>query len=241
MDITTYTLSAAIPQPLKIAQVADLHNGPHGTLFKALEAKKPDLIAVTGDLIHRFEERERGLEFLSKAARRWPVFLSLGNHETGIHPENRPLLEKELRQTGAILLDNDAITYRGLSIGGVSYSYYRDGEGHLHIGEGPDVAFLKRYAAAPGEKLLLCHHPEYYPTHIHPLPIRLTLSGHAHGGQWRFRGQGVYAPGQGLFPSLTGGLYAHRLLVSRGLGNPCGIPRFGNPPELVMIRLRPGK
>ncbi|MBQ8752867.1 MAG: metallophosphoesterase [Clostridia bacterium] len=241
MDITTYILPASLPAPLRIAQVADLHNIPYGTLLRALETKKPDLIAVTGDLVHHFDERERGIAFLQTAARRWPVFMSLGNHETTCAPGERPLLEAEIRDTGAVLLDNDAMRFHHLNIGGVTSSYYLDEEGHIRIGEGPDTVFLQSFAAQPGEKLLLCHHPEYYPSYIHPLPIRLTLAGHAHGGQWRFRGRGVYAPGQGLFPPLTGGLYAHRLLISRGLGNPCGIPRFGNPPELIIVELQPQK
>ena len=69
--------------------------------------------------------------------------------------------------------------------------------------------------------------------------LDLTVAGHAHGGQWRWRGQGLFAPGQGLFPKLTDGLYEERLLVSRGLSNPCGIPRFGNPPQLVTVTLAP--
>ena len=70
--------------------------------------------------------------------------------------------------------------------------------------------------------------------------IDLTLSGHAHGGQIRLFGQGLYAPGQGVFPRLTGGFYdGGRLLVSRGMTNTVRIPRIGNPCELVMIEISP--
>ena len=239
MDITTYTRPAAIPRPLRILQVADLHSAPYTRLMMALSALHPDLIVVTGDCIHRFEERERGLAFLREAAGRFPVFLSLGNHETASAPEERTVLEEELRATGAVVLDNDAFSFEGLYIGGLTSAYRQDETGHILRNALPDLAFLQEFAAHPGEKLLLCHHPEYYPTYIRPLPIPLTLAGHAHGGQWRFRGRGVFAPGQGLFPELTAGLYEERLIVSRGLGNPCGIPRFGNPPELVRLELVP--
>ncbi|MBQ3816071.1 MAG: metallophosphoesterase, partial [Clostridia bacterium] len=59
----------------------------------------------------------------------------------------------------------------------------------------------------PGFHILLCHHPEYWEPLVHGRRIELTVSGHAHGGQWRIFGRGVYAPGQGLFPRYTSGLY----------------------------------
>lgn len=235
MDITTYTLAAAIPQPLRVVQVADLHSRPFGKLLNTIDGLRPDLIAETGDCIHNFILREQGLAFLRAAAARWPVFCSLGNHETAWGEELCALM----RDTGAVVLDNDAMHFRGLFIGGLSSGFRLEPQSNRKVTPPPDLAFLQAFAAHPSEKLLLCHHPEYYPPYIRPLPIRLTLSGHAHGGQWRVRGRGVFAPGQGLFPQLTAGLVEDRLIISRGLGNPNGIPRFGNPTELVVIDLKP--
>jgi predicted MPP superfamily phosphohydrolase len=69
--------------------------------------------------------------------------------------------------------------------------------------------------------------------------IDLVLSGHAHGGQWRFLGQGILSPGQGLFPKYTSGVHEGRygrMIISRGLSNPYkAVPRFGNPCELVYV------
>ena len=102
----------------------------------------------------------------------------------------------------------------------------------------PNTNFLARFAVARGFKLLLCHHPEYYERYIKPLSIDLTLSGHAHGGQWRFFGHGVYSPGQGIFPKYTCGAYdGSRLIVGRGLGNTVVVPRIFNPPELVVLHI----
>ena len=103
----------------------------------------------------------------------------------------------------------------------------------------PDLRWLERFSAFQGFKLLLCHHPEYYPVYIKPLDIDIILSGHAHGGQWRLFGRGVFAPGQGLFPALTSGVYDNRLVVSRGLANTAGVPRIFNPTELVIVKLIP--
>jgi len=89
-----------------------------------------------------------------------------------------------------------------------------------------------------GYKILLCHHPEYYERYIRGLDIDLTLSGHAHGGQIRIFGQGLFAPGQGILPQVTSGLYDGRLIVSRGLCNTAWpIPRLNNETELVMVEL----
>ena len=70
--------------------------------------------------------------------------------------------------------------------------------------------------------------------------IDLTLCGHAHGGQIQIRGRGLYAPGQGLFPKLTDGLYGDgKMLLSRGMTNGAKprIPRIGNPCELIILTL----
>ena len=66
--------------------------------------------------------------------------------------------------------------------------------------------------------------------------IDLLLSGHAHGGQFQFFGQGVFAPGQGIFPKYTTGVHDGRFVISRGLCNTAKpIPRLFNPTELVII------
>ena len=83
------------------------------------------------------------------------------------------------------------------------------------------------------------HHPEYI--RFIPPSVELVFSGHAHGGQWRFYDlrkkawRGVYAPDQGIVPELTGGIVDGRLVISRGLSNPAGIPRIQNEPEIVYI------
>ena len=240
MTVSDYTIPMAVPAPLRLIQLADLHGRPPAGLWKKVSALRPELLLCTGDTLHHpfGRERERGLACLREAVRIAPVFCSLGNHETACFPAERAALCQEIRENGAVLLDNEAVFTHGLWIGGLSSPYTLDAEGNPCFAE-PDAAFLSGFAAASGEKLLLCHHPELYPPYIRPLSVRLTLAGHAHGGQWRFRGQGLYAPGQGLFPALTGGLHEQRLLISRGLGNPCHIPRLGNPPELCVITLLP--
>ena len=66
--------------------------------------------------------------------------------------------------------------------------------------------------------------------------IHLFLSGHCHGGQIRVCGRGIFAPGQGLFPRYHHGVYEGRLVVSAGCSNTASIPRWGNEPEVVVVR-----
>ena len=105
----------------------------------------------------------------------------------------------------------------------------------MSLRPGPDLAWLKDFEQQDGFKILLCHHPEYRDRYLKDMKIDLILSGHAHGGQIRFAGQGLFAPGQGLFPKYTSGMYGN-LVVSRGLANTAGfIPRLGNPTEIVYL------
>ncbi|MER2172060.1 MAG: metallophosphoesterase, partial [Psychrobacillus psychrodurans] len=52
---------------------------------------------------------------------------------------------------------------------------------------------------------------------------------------------GLVAPGQGLFPSYTAGMYSENtthMIVSRGLGNSAIPVRIFNSPEIVVVTLK---
>ena len=190
------------------------------------------------------------LPFFSACAGIAPCFVSLGNHEWMIQPEDIALI----KQTGVQILDNSFVpcdiaqaqlTIGGLSSARVSACQRLQRAGYdLHNSKlytraakaVPDIGWLDAFCAAPGYRILLCHHPEYYPGYLKGFDIPLILSGHAHGGQVRLFGQGLFAPGQGIFPKLTSGLKDGRLVVSRGLANPQRVPRLFNPPELVYVQ-----
>lgn len=99
---------------------------------------------------------------------------------------------------------------------------------------------LKLALAGEGFKLLLAHRPEDIDSYA-VAGANLVLSGHAHGGQWRFFGHGVYAPEQGLFPPYTEGVYQRGntvLYVSTGAGDhKRWLPRLFNPPHIDLLTL----
>lgn len=241
MKTTCYTiLSDRVGRKYTVALVPDIHNKKHDAVITALRETRPDVIAVAGDLMmwlareddEKTEKKnELGFEFLKAAASVAPTFYSLGNHEAGISKKNA----EKVRKTGAVLLDNDYAFFGDLVVGGLSSASC-----HGHVGEtpSPSLGWLDGYEREDGFRLLLCHHPEYYPKYLKDRGLDAVLAGHAHGGQWRFFGHGIYAPGQGLFPKLTSGIHDGKLVISRGLANHVPIPRLFNGPEFVLLTIK---
>lgn len=246
--------------PCPIALVSDLHEAPCGAVLASLRRNRPALICVAGDFLFgrlpkaELKVREAGvLPFFEACSALAPCFVSLGNHEWMLTAADLKLLES----CGASVLDNafTTVTLQGrpLVIGGLTsarVSEYRrelrSGLTPLEANERtrpvgvtrhvpPQLDWLDGFAARPGYRILLCHHPEYYPRWLSGRDIDLILSGHAHGGQVRVFGRGLYSPGQGFLPRLTGGVVDGRLVISRGLANTRRVPRLFNPPELVYI------
>ncbi len=80
---------------------------------------------------------------------------------------------------------------------------------------------------------------DHYPKPFENYSDTYVFSGHAHGGQFRFNKQGLFAPDQGFLPKYTKGFYKMNdnsgLFVSAGLG-PSAIPlRFNNPNHLIVV------
>ena len=262
MKETVYRISNKMK--IKIALVADLHNVRGRGELRSMEKNKPDLIAVAGDLIaghtpkeagHMLESQKNVLPFVRGCAAIAPTFVSVGNHEWMLTEEELGLLAS----SGATVLDNTWVRKDGLVIGGLSSAlrnicrFERDKSGVLYpkLPDFPDhdkimtsSDWLSEFERQKGYKILLCHHPEYWCLRDPFLLCRridLVLSGHAHGGQFRFLGQGAFAPGQGWFPKYTSGVHGGpygKLVISRGLSNPARmVPRIFNPTEIVYLTI----
>lgn len=237
MIITNYHIDA--PVYLKAAVVADLHGKPTPELYRALEKERPDVILLPGDLatVGEYENaspewrerrkltQEKGIEFLREAVNIAPVYYSLGNHEWGVEDEYRAAV----KSTGAVLLENEWARFGDIWIGGQN-SAQCGVVGHIKNENIPDTEWLRN--SPDGYKILLCHHPEYYPL-IYPY-ADLIVAGHTHGAQWRLFGHGIFAPNQGWFPKYSKGKY-DKMIVSAGLTNTTWVPRINNPCELVIV------
>lgn len=95
-----------------------------------------------------------------------------------------------------------------------------------------------------GFRILLFHRADLFETAA-DTQADLVLSGHLHGGHWRFLNKGLICPSDGdrvrLFPRYAQGIHTHKnsvLVVSRGLGDQMSIPRLFNRPQLNVITLK---
>ncbi len=208
---------------LTLAVVSDLHNEEYEDIWPLIEGA--DALLVPGDISDRYRQRfDRGVAFLSEAARRMPTFYSLGNHEA--RQKEYAHLKSELEKTGAEILINRYVRWGETVIGG----WYDPAV----VREPQQLDGMER---EEGVRILLCHKPEHYIERMRSRKLDLVVAGHAHGGQVRLLGQGLYAPGQGLFPKYTQGVVDGRMIISTGAGNPNHLPRWFNPCEVVLIHL----
>ena len=236
-----------IKKGVRFALVSDLHGGDPKAVIEVLKEETPDYILMPGDIFEVLDGTENsvfenGMKLLTEAVKIAPTFFSMGNHEDGAtrswstkwkktvksREYNASSIEK-IRNCGVHILSDDFIVFDGIAFGGLL-------TGLIFEERMPDILWLEEYCKQPEPKVLLCHHPEYYEKYLKDLPIDLVVSGHAHGGQWRFFGRGVFAPGQGIFPEYTKGVYDNKLVVSTGLKKGI-IPRFFNPTEVVIINI----
>lgn len=245
MKLTPYRVPCEqLKQPMRVAVVADVHADFDAPILPALQKADPDLILIPGDLTEQAEilsGGERSLAFLSELRRFAPVVYTTGNHEVGCfhsgnpirHPSPKPLpatYRAALAAHGILSVENECRELNGILFCGL-------GTG-IHEGKNePSAEVLARFRDLPTDrpKILLSHHPEYYPTHLSELGMDLIVCGHAHGGQWRLFGRGVYAPGQGLLPRYTSGLHDGICVISRGISGCTRIPRIFNPPEIPIV------
>lgn len=265
MDVSYYNLFAPVSTEYTIVLVSDLHNAPYWKILKQICIIKPDYIAVSGDLLHasvnghsiyedipnsaqHFKFADYAGSFLREAVNIAPLFFSSGNHELYLNQEDAEFL----KETGAVYLDNGFCSMGELVFGGLSSPYgILAGTGMSRsksesnrrweiIFDNVNIDWLDEFEAQCGFRILLSHHPELYDTFLKEHEkIDLILSGHAHGGQIRIFGQGLYAHGQGFFPKYVSGIVDGRMIISRGMANTSVIPRIGNPIELVVVRLHP--
>ena len=232
----------------RIAQVSDLHNAEFGEenslLLNSLSESKPDIIAITGDLVDaQHTNIDVALSFAKKAVQIAPVYYVTGNHEASLSQYSE--LKTGLEAAGVIVLEDKAIQleHNGgiVTLMGLSDPNFTIKSNIFD--EVPAIISTKLndlMEDKAGYTILLSHRPELFDTYV-SCGVDLVLSGHAHGGQFRLPLiGGLVAPNQGFFPRYDAGLYTNggtNMIVSRGLGNSIIPFRFNNRPEIVLVEL----
>lgn len=219
----------------RIVQVTDIHVGPTigrefiEAIVARVNALKPDLVAITGDLVDgSVEELAEHVAPLAKLQAKDGVFFVTGNHE---YYSGADAWIAHLATLGVRVLRNERVRIggdEGFDLAGIDDASSR-GNGH-----GPDLAKALRGRDASRACVLLAHQPRGIEL-ADSLGVDLQLSGHTHGGQmipWNFLVR--------LQQPFVAGL--HRLAraqiyVSRGTGYWGPPMRFGVPAEITEIEL----
>lgn len=226
--------SEKIGKSVRVVQISDLHGKSFGkdnrTLIKKVKKLSPDIIVVTGDIIHKYRDKDIAVALKTVAGLHQVavVLYASGNHE--MRSVKYKVLRERLVESGACVLDNASWEGFGLNVCGVNCADIKR-RGFNSIPKSADKF-----------NLLLAHLPQYI-NEYSSAGYDCVLCGHAHGGQWRvpFTGVGLYAPGQGLFPKYTAGKHECGKtieIISRGLGNSQFPLRLFNRPNLVVVDIK---
>ncbi|MHC4135852.1 MAG: metallophosphoesterase [Planctomycetota bacterium] len=229
-----------------IAQLSDLHVGagvPLDYLHEATalaNAARPDLVALTGDYVHRGGDAAGTTEAAAVVgALEAPAYAVLGNHDGAVYSsEGRPdrgavtRVRDALERVGARVLLNERITLRRgdarlhvAGLGDLWLGAFRPGTLPLRDPEGPTIA--------------LSHNPDTaYDLAGHGAD--LVLSGHTHGGQVSipFLGPPILPVRHRKFAAGHFDLGDMQLYVNRGVGWLRRVRLFVRP-EVTILRLRP--
>lgn len=252
LTVTRYQVeSTAFSQPLTIVQLSDLHGCEYGEnneqLIAAVANAEPDLILMTGDIINRDAaeaELEATLQLTEALTKLAPVYFSWGNHEVEYQLSHGDSFFSAMEMTGVKMLDQqyDEIELAGqrIRIGGI-YGYVLSSQ----IQNGPEQEFMQDFTNTALPTILLCHMPEGLLSYgsIDDWDVDVVFSGHVHGGQIRLPLiGGLYDPETGWFPKYSKGVFqgsGSTVILSAGLGSSERIPRFNNPPELIVVSIGP--
>ncbi len=228
---------------LRIALISDLHAGaPHvtekrvGKVVEAVNAARPDLVALLGDYIDPDVALADPVEPEAVARRLGELeaplgsFAVLGNHDWKNDGER---VRHALREQLIDVLENDAasVDFGGQVVWIVGLADASTREPDL------DTPFSMVPASAP--LVVLSHDPDLFPK----LPDRplLALAGHTHGAQVN-----IPVVRERVTPSRYGDRFAGGLAregervmyVSRGIGTSTYPIRFRAAPEVVMLTVR---
>ena len=242
--VTEFTVKLpGLPRTLdgySIVQLSDVHIGPVlrqaflDDLVERANALKPDLLAVTGDLVDgSVEDLGDIVGRMGRLRARHGTYFVSGNHDWYAGWDE---WSQALSAMGLTVLRN-----RWLTIGDAGGSFDLiglDDYGSRHVAQGYDfsAALAGRDPSRPS--VVLSHQPGSFDDTVKE-KLGLQLSGHSHGGQ-TFPSTGISSLIWG--PRSAG--YSRegdsQLVVSRGCGFVGPPMRLGSPPELVKVILTAG-
>ena len=244
-----------IKNPVRLVVLSDIHGKTFGednrTLCDLVAAQEPDAIALLGDLFPTkaaVADKEYVIHLTEQMQDIAQVYFAMGNHETDYTARYGESWIEEIRDTGAILLDESwedlELGGNRIRIGGSMGHGYFFGRSREEFEASDDYRILTEMQESPYPAILLAHWPDTVALSDGPerWEIDLVLCGHTHGGVVRLPGiGGVYAPLQGWWPKYDYGEYQlnehMRMIITSGLSGHDKLPRIFNLPEICVINL----
>jgi predicted MPP superfamily phosphohydrolase len=232
---------------LRIAQLSDLHVGPHTSrrflqrVVDATQSLTPDVIAVTGDLIDdRAEDVAVYAKALGSLEAPLGVYMIPGNHDVyaGWDDVERNLHSARL---GTVLVNETRLLHRGSATIAIVGTGDPAGGQRGASRVAPDVDRALEAVPSSATVIAFAHNPKLWPA-LAARGVALTLSGHTHYGQFALPRLGWSLASPFLEHAMGGHAHEDALLyISPGTGY-WGIPfRLGAPSEVTLVTLRRGE
>jgi predicted MPP superfamily phosphohydrolase len=246
VDVVVPRLPAEFDQ-LRIAQLSDLHVGPHTSrtflrrVVTTTQALAPDIIAITGDLI---DDRAEDVAVFARELRALEaplgVFMIPGNHDVYAGWDE---VEDALRaaKLGTVLVNELALIQRGDATIAIVGTGDPAGNVRGNSRAAPDVELAMAKVPDNATVIAFAHNPSLWPS-LAARGVALTLSGHTHWGQFALPRIGWSLASPFLEHAMGAHLEADALLyINPGTGY-WGIPfRLGASPEVTLVTLHHGE
>jgi predicted MPP superfamily phosphohydrolase len=237
-----------VTAPLRILHMSDIQSarveGYEARVFEQARALNPDLVLMTGDMLHpiapatfqsEWPKLRDLIQTLSPPGGVWGILGSTDGWMAELPPEEHVGLNLLSLQSGQVDLPQGRIHLFGLPL---NESRWPDSE------QLPVQAWLDR--TEPDDFRILLGHAPDFAREARKRPVDLCLAGHTHGGQIRIPFVGPLVTFSNVPRSWARGyreIGQTRLNVSAGVGceHAYGLPnlRINCPPEMTLIELRP--
>ncbi len=243
--VRTAELSVSgLEEPIRVLALSDIHvAGPDmpperlARIVADLNKLKPDLVLIAGDLVsekrlatHIYTPAEV-VAPLGGLRARLGVLAALGNHD---HWFDAPAVTAELRKRGITVLENEAADLGPLIVGGVGDDF----TAHDDV----PATFAAMAALGTKPRLLVTHSPDAVPEF--PESVAAVFAGHTHCGQ-------ISLPFYGAISHMSryddrfacGKIFdgGQSIFVGAGLGTSILPLRFGAPPDVWLVTLKPAR
>lgn len=246
--------NSKITKAFRIVLISDLHDHQFGNgnkkLVKRIKEQSPDFIVMDGDMLNGNSENDEVIVTLvNKLSEIAPVYYSYGNHEYYYIDAGHDDLQQNLENAGATVMNyqiiDTEVNGNSIRLGGL-YEYGFETGMQSEEENAQAISYLEKLVNTDRYLIMCAHRPEsfYCWNWADTWGLDLVLSGHLHGGQVIIPGiGGLYSSLDGFFPRYDYGQYKlgnSDMLITRGLSsNRKVLPRFNNPPEIVVVDVTP--